>query len=394
MKNINYPLNDIRILDLSRLLPGAYCSQILSDYGAKVLKVEDPVLGDYMRYFPPILNKESAYFLSVNRNKKSIKLNLKTEKGLQIFFKLAKRYNVIIESFRPGVMDKLGIGYGIIKKINPAMIFCSISGFGQDGPYRDKVGHDINYIGYGGVLDITGEMNGPPAIPGVQIGDIGGGGMLAAIAILIAVIGREKHGEGQYIDISMLDGIISWLAIYGGKYLVDGLIPERGKLDLNGGIAGYNIYKTKDGKYLTLGIASEDKFWKALCSAIGRKDLLDRQFDEDQSSLKSTLQEIFLSKKLDEWQCILQNCETCFGPVNSIEEAFMDPQVIHRKLIFGMDHPTEGKIKQIRTAINFSETKQRAEIPPPGYGEHTDQILREIGYDDSSINDLRKEGII
>ena len=324
MNIINYPLNDIKVLDLSRLLPGAYCSQILSDYGATVLKIEDPVLGDYMRYFQPILNKESAYFISVNRNKKSIKLNLKTEKGLQIFFKIAKMYNVIIESFRPGVMDKLGIGYDIIKTINPAMIFCSISGFGQDGPYRDKVGHDINYIGYGGVLDITGERNGPPAIPGVQIGDIGGGGMLAAIAILIAAIGREKHGKGQYIDISMLDGIISWLAIYGGKYLVDGLIPERGNLDLNGGIAGYNVYKTKDDKYITLGIASEDKFWKALCSAIGRIDLLDRQYDKDQLSLKSTLQDIFLSKNLNEWQCLLQNSDTCFGPVNSIEEAFMD----------------------------------------------------------------------
>ena len=264
-------LKELKMLDLSRLLPGPYCTLLLADLGMEVLKVEDLEQGDYMRAMGPVREKDSANFLALNRNKKSMKLNLKVKEGREIFYKLIETYDIILEGFRPGVMERLGIGYQELKKRNPRVIFCSLSGYGQDGPYRERSGHDVNYIGLGGVLELIGSQNGPPVIPGVQIADIGAGGMMAAIAILSAAIHREKTGEGQSLDISMMDGVISWLSIHAGKYFMDREVLKRGEIQLAGRYACYQVYSTKDGRHMSLG-ALEPKFWMNFCEAIGRRN--------------------------------------------------------------------------------------------------------------------------
>jgi len=270
-------LHGVKVLDLTRLLPGNFCTLLLADYGAEILKIEDTDRGDYGRWYPPRVKEQSALFIGLNRNKRSMKLNLKTDKGRGIFMQLVETSDVIVESFRPGVVDRLGIGYDAVRKVNQEIIYCSISGFGQDGPYRDKVGHDINYIGIGGILGITGQRGGSPVVPGTQVADIGAGGMMAVIGVLVALVHRQNTGKGQYIDISMLDGIVSWLSLSASKYFVDGEIPCREGMMLNGQYPCYRVYKTKDGKYLTIG-ALEKRFWENLCRALEREDLIPQQY--------------------------------------------------------------------------------------------------------------------
>jgi crotonobetainyl-CoA:carnitine CoA-transferase CaiB-like acyl-CoA transferase len=289
-------LEGIRILDLTRLLPGPYASLMLADLGAEVVKIEDPRDGKYIRWrwAPSRVKEESPYFLSLNRNKKSMKLNLRSDKGREIFLKLAKNYDVILDGFRPGVMDRLSVGYKDVKKVNPRIIFCAITGYGQDGPYKDRAGHDINYTGVAGILSMTGDRDGPPIISGVQIADIGGGGMLAAFAILAAIIAREKMGRGQFIDISMLDGSIACSVIGLAKFFADGQIPEKGKMLLSGQLACYHIYQTKDKGYISLG-ALEHQSWQNFCKVVGKEDLIKDQFasGERQDEVISILTNIF-----------------------------------------------------------------------------------------------------
>ncbi len=388
-------LDGVKVLDLARLLPGNFCTLLLADYGADVLKIEDTDRGDYGRWFPPCVRTQSAYFLGLNRNKKSMRLNLKTDEGKAIFMQLAQKSDIILEGFRPGVTDRLGIGYGAVRTVNPEIIYCSISGFGQDGPYRDKVGHDINYIGIGGILGITGHRDGPPVIPASQIADIGAGGMMATIGILMALVHRRKTGKGQYIDISMLDGIVSWLSHFASKYFTDGEIPERGGMMLNGQFPCYRVYKAKDGKYITIG-ALEEKFWKNLCRALGREDLTPHQYatGSQGGEVVSQLEKVFLTKSRDEWVEYLEDFEICHGPVNDFQETFSDPQVLHRKMVLEVDHPTEGRIKHLGFPIRFSETPGQIRLLSPGYGEHTRQVLQELGYSDSKIEALEKSGVI
>lgn len=388
-------LHGIKVLDLARLLPGNFCTLLLADYGADVLKIEDTDRGDYGRWHSPRVRTQSAYFIGLNRNKKSMKLNLKTEEGRAIFMHLAQKNDVILEGFRPGVTDRLGIGYDAVRKVNPKIIYCSISGFGQDGPYRDKVGHDINYIGIGGILGITGQRGGAPVIPASQIADIGAGGMMATIGILMALIHRRKTGKGQYIDISMLDGVISWLSLFASKYFADGEIPERGGMMLNGQFPCYRVYRTKDDKHITIG-ALEEKFWKNLCRALGREDLIPHQYatGSEGDEVVSQLEEIFLTKTRDEWVKYLEGFEICHGPVNDFRETFSDPQVLHREMVLEVNHPTEGRIKQVGFPIKFSESPGRVRLPSPGYGEHTKEVLQELGYTEGRIEALKKSGVI
>lgn len=366
---------------------------MLADMGAEVIKIEERERGDYIRWMPPFVKKESAYFLSLNRNKQSIKLNLKLEKGKEIFLKLAEQSDVIIEGNRPGVMAKLGLDYERIRKINPGIIYCSLSGYGQSGPYRDKAGHDINYISLGGILYITGEKNGSPVIPGVQIADQVGG-MYAAISILLALIAREKIGKGQYLDVSMLDGVVSWMTTLSGKFFADGLVLNRGELELSGALACYNVYKTKDGKYLSLG-ALEDKFWKGFCQAVGYKHYIEKQFDWGaQEEIKNSLDKLFLKRTRDEWLKFFKDRDICCEPINQIDEVFSHPQIKKRKLVREINHPTEGKIRQIIFPIIFSETPAKIKSPPPRFGEHTEEVLARIGFNKEEIKELKKEGII
>ena len=388
-------LKGIKMLDLSRLLPGALSSMILADMGVEVLKVEDTSEGDYMRWMSPMVNKLSAYFILTNRNKKSMKLNLKSPQGKEIFLRLIKHYDVILESFRPGVMDRLGIGYEMLKKENPGLVYCAISGYGQDGPYRDLVGHDINYIAQGGILGTTGTEQGKPVIPSVQIADIGVGSLMSAIGILSGIIYRKSTGKGLFVDISMLDGIIFWMHLAMAEYFAKGKLPKLGKEMLTGKYPCYNIYKTKDNQFIAVG-ALESKFWATFCHIIKRPDLIEHQYATGGKRRKvlKEVKEIFRTKNRDEWVGLFKDKDVCLAPVCSVEEVCRDIHLTHRGMFFEIDHPTEGRIKQINFPIKYLGENERENLSAPAHGEHTEEILRGLGYTDESIKSFYEKGAI
>ena len=394
------PLAGIRVLDLTRLIPGAFCTSILGDAGAEVIKVEEPDVGDYERQIHPFIGSMASRFLILNRNKKSIALNLKEDEGREIFLKMVKEADVLLEGFRPGAIKKLGLDYESLKQINRRLIYCSISSFGQDGPYRDVVAHDINILGMSGFFHVTGVKGGAPVIPGLQIAD-SVAGMNAALAILFAHMTREKTGKGQLIDISMFDGVISWM-FDALKYAFAGeSVPERGEGRLCGGFPNYNLYETKDGKYVAVG-SLETKFKNALLKKLGREDLIEQgaeatstEFKESDKELHTFLCETFLTKTRDEWIEELGELNICVSPVNTMEEALSHPQVLFREMALEVNHPSAGKIKQIGSALKFSDIPLDANrLPAPRQGEHTREILGRLGYPESGINELMKKKIV
>ncbi|MFC2948049.1 CaiB/BaiF CoA transferase family protein [Virgibacillus sediminis] len=373
------PLTSIRILDLTRLLPGPYCTLILADFGAEVIKVEEPLYGDYARAEEPKLDEDSAFFHSINRNKKSVSIDLKSKEGKEQFLKLAEEADVVVESFRPGVMDRLGLGYEVLKEVNPSLVYCAITGYGQTGPYALRAGHDINYISYAGLLYLMGESDRGPVVPATQIADIGGGALPATVGILLAVIEQQKTGKGQFVDVSMMDGAISWLQTILPDYFASNKEEKRGELALSGGKACYSVYETKDKGYLAVG-ALEEKFWRKFCEVIGREDfipLLDAPVAE-QHRLKYEIQQIISLKTRDEWLQLFSGTETCVTPVLSIEEIASDPQVKAREMIQELDHPALGKVKQIGFPIKLSGTPAEIRTKAPGLGEHNEQILGKL----------------
>jgi crotonobetainyl-CoA:carnitine CoA-transferase CaiB-like acyl-CoA transferase len=389
------PLTGITVLDLTSLLPGPYSTMMLADLGADVIKIEKPGVGDLTRHYSPKIKREGAYFLSVNRNKRSLALNLTCEKGKAIFMELVKSADVVLDGFRPGVMDKIGLGYDELKSVNPSIIACSISGYGQDGPYANKAGHDINYLSIAGVLGATGTKDGMPVIPGIQIADVGGGAMLAAVCILSALIARQKTGEGQYIDVAMTDGALAWQALTAGRYFADGTIPRPSREMLSGRFACYNVYATKDGRHIALG-ALEPQFWSAFCNAIGREDLIQRQFADgkEADALVDEVREIFYQRKRSEWMALLEDVDCCCEPVNDLDEAFSHPQVMHRKMVVEVDHPTEGKVRQLNFPGKFSKTAPSVRTAAPRLGEHNQEILETLGFTPEEISRLAQEKII
>lgn len=374
------PLTSIRVLDLSRLLPGPYCSMLLADFGAEVIKIEEPGIGDYARENLPKLDKDSAFFHSLNRNKKSVCLNLKSAEGKENFLRLVKDADVVIESFRPGVMKRLGLDYETLREVNPGIIYCAITGYGQDGPYANFPGHDVNYTSYAGLLNLMGERNGKPQIPAAQIADIGGGALPAAVGILLALFGREKTGKGQIVDISMLDGVISWLPTLLPGFLATNEHPKRGELVLSGKLACYEVYQTKDEKWLSVG-ALELKFWNEFCKAIGREDFISKLDApmEVQDQMKIEIQNIISRKSLDEWMGIFSEVDSCVAPVLSFDEMIENPQVKAREMIKNVNHSELGSIKQVGIPIKLSETPGEIRDLAPKLGEHTKEILEEIG---------------
>ena len=387
------PLTGIKILDLTRLLPGPFCTMLLGDLGAEVVKVEDPRTGDPCRLVPPFLKSESAVFLSLNRNKKSLALDLKSEAGREIMVRLARRSDVLVEQFRPGVTDRLGIGYDDMAEVNPGLIYCSLTGYGQTGPYRTRPGHDLNYLAYAGVLDCTGPRDGPPVPPAVQVADCTGG-LLAAIGILAALSARSRTGKGQHVDAAMLDGAFSLLNLHAGSHFA-GETQRRGAMKLSGGTPCYGVYETKDGRYVALG-ALEPKFWQRFCALVGRDDLAPLQYADggDAGRLRRELEALFRERTRAEWLRLLEAEDVCLAPVNSLEEALRDPQITARGMVATMKHADLGSIPQLGIPLRFSETPGSLRLPPPRHGEHTDEILRDLGYSPEKLHDLRERGII
>lgn len=392
------PLEGVRVLDLSRLLPGPFATMMLADFGAEVIKIEDPFQGDYLRWRAPYItkgdHKESAAFLALNRNKKAIILNLKDPKGQEIFYKLAKSADVILETFRPGVVKKLGIDYDTIRKINSRIIYCSLSGYGQDGPYRNLPGHDVNYLGVGGVASLTGEPD-QPKLMGVQVADIGGGGLNAVIAILMAIIAREKTGEGQFLDVSMLDGAMTWLTYALSRFWASNELPPRGNDRLTGGRPGYGIYRTKDNKFISVG-ALEEKFWRNLCVTIKREDLIEvtQPTGELKAEITEVLKQAIATKTRDEWLEISKTTDICVSPAYELDEVISDPQVQAREMIIEFEDSRVGPIKYIGMPFKLSQTPGSIRLRSPGYGEHTDEILRSLEYSEEEIKSLHAKGVI
>ncbi len=394
------PLQDIRVLDLTRLIPGAFCTSILGDYGADVIKVEKTDEGDYERQIPPFIDSMASRFLILNRNKKSIVLDLKKVEGREIFLKMVAEADVLVEGFRPGTMKKLGLDYESLKEINRKLIYCSISSFGQSGPYRDIIAHDINILGMAGFFDVTGMKGGPPVIPGIQIAD-SIAGMNAALGILMALFSRKKTNKGQYVDTSMFDGMLSWM-FDAVKHLFAGEeVPQRGEGRLWGGLPNYNLYKTKDERYMAVG-PLEMKFKNELLKKLGREDLVEEregvtstEFRESDRELHAFLRKTFLTKTRDEWMAELGKLNICVTPVSTLGEALSHPQTLSRKMVLEVEHPLVGKIKQMGSPLKFSDIRPDINrYPAPRLGEHTREILRELGFAESRISELAEEKII
>jgi alpha-methylacyl-CoA racemase len=390
-------LEGVRILDLTRLLPGGFCTLLLADLGADVLKVEDTGMGDYVRWAPPTYegaeeSAKSSLFLALNRNKRSIRINLKEERGREVLLRLVKDYDVVIESFRPGVMDRLGVGYERLRQENPRVIYCAITGYGQDGPYRDRSGHDMNYLGLIGLLGLTGEQGGPPIQSAGQIADLGGGALMAAVGVLAALHERERSGEGQLVDVSMADGALSWLAMVAGRYFADGQVPKRGELDLAGRFVCYRPYACKDG-WVTLG-ALEPKFFQAWCRGVGREDLIDKQFEPPGSEAHGEIERVFLERTREEWREFASQHDCCLEPVLDLDEALESELVRAREMVVQLDQPGTDGVKQLGVPVKLSRTPGGVRAPGPVLGEHTREVLAAAGYSEAEIAELEGAGAV
>lgn len=395
------PLSDLRILDLSRLLPGGFCTLMLADLGADVIKVEDTGAGDYVRWAYPTygtdaeqhLGTRSAYFLALNRNKRSIRIDLKSEGGRTALERLVEGADALVESFRPGVMERLGVGYERLREINPALVYCPITGYGQDGPNRDRAGHDLNYLALNGILGLNGSNeDGPPIQPAVQIADLGGGALSAAFALLAAVHEARRSGEGQMVDVSMTDASMSWLVMIAAKYFAEGEIPRRGGLELAGSLVCYLPYRASDG-WVTCG-ALEPKFWAAWCHGVGREDLVEKQFEAPGSEAWKEVAEVFESRTRAEWKAFNDVHDCCIEPVLDLDEALEAPQATSHGSVVDLDQPGLGRVRQLAFPIPFSRTPAREPAPAPALGEHTEEVMAEAGYGAEEISSLISEGAI
>jgi len=379
-------LTGIRVLDLSRLLPGPFLTMVLADMGADVVKVEDPRVGDYLRALPPAKGGMSGRFLAINRGKRSLALDLKHPAARDVFLTMVEQADVIVESFRPAVMAKLGVGYEACAARNPKIVMCSISGFGQTGPFVDRAGHDLGYIALAGVLAMGGGVaGGPPTMPGVQIADLAGGALWSATAILGALVGRARTGKGAHLDISMTEGALALLAAEFGN-MDCGAKPTRGHDGLNGGLASYGIYQTKDERFLAVG-ALEPKFWIALNTAIGRPPNLAEIVGNPaaQAKTRADLAAIFATKTAAEWNEILAKHDCCVEVVTETTELPAHPLHVAREVFFTIDGGKDvGPVLQVRTPVGTPKSPS----PPPRLGEHTKQVLAEYGIPEATIASL------
>jgi crotonobetainyl-CoA:carnitine CoA-transferase CaiB-like acyl-CoA transferase len=386
------PLHGVRVLDLSRLLPGPYATLVLADLGADVVKVEDPSGGDYLRWMPPMAGEQSGWFHALNRNKRSLALDLRRPEGPATLLRLARRFDVVLESFRPGVMERLGVGYEALSRENAGLVFCSISGYGQDGPYRDRAGHDIDYVALAGVL----ALNGPPERPvplGVQVADVAGGSWPAVAGILAALLGRTATGKGAWVDVAMAEGALAMMALQQGAAAAEGRALRRGAEQLNGGSACYGVYRAKDGGFVALG-ALEPRFFRTFCEAVGRPELGDVQFDRDGAGPRAEVEAIFATRTRDEWGAFAARHDVCVMPVLEGDEPSRDPQLVHRGSFVEVPTPWEGKAMPGLASpvrIRGLDAPLRA---APRIGEDSDAVLAESGFDAGEVAALRASGAL
>lgn len=394
-------LKDVTVLDLTRLAPGPFCTMILGDLGAEVIRVEEPgpPTGRRARQAataaaPPSAERAAAPQNALARNKRSIGLDLKSAPGKEIFTALAERADVLVEEFRPGVARRLGIDYETLAARNPRLVYCSITGYGQNGPYRDLVGHDINYIALAGALSVIGRKDQPPTIPHNLLADYAGGGMQAVVGILAALLARSQNGRGQYIDVAMADGVMQLLAERFSAYFRTGKLGRRGEGMFDGGLPHYNVYRTGDGRYIALS-ALEPWFFANLFRALGREDLIEHEFNRDKyPEIERFLTETFASKTRDEWFEFLRKAEVGVAPVLDLDEVERDPQVMARGMIVELETADGGRTRQVGIPIKFSSTPGSIRRMPPSIGQHTDEILGELGYGAEAIANWRRQGAI
>jgi crotonobetainyl-CoA:carnitine CoA-transferase CaiB-like acyl-CoA transferase len=382
MPNIG-ALHGLTVIDLSRLLPGPYCSMILADHGARVIAIEDK------RFLA-----DGLYFDLINRNKEHMTLNLKSEQGKDIFFRLLQKADVLMEGFRPGVVDRLGVDYESVRRVKPDIIYCSITGYGQNGPFRDRVGHDVNYLSHAGVLELIGTAGEPPSIPGVQIADIAGGGMNAAIGILLALVARQRTAKGQYIDISMTDGMVGLLPVPLFYHHLTGQNPRRSDTALSHRYACYNTYETSDGRYISIG-AVENRFWKKLCEVLEVPQYADLQYDEERrNEIIDDLRRRFKKHSMADWDRILGDADICWGKVQTFSEVIQDPLFRERETVVELPDNQGKPIPTLGVGVKLSETPGSVRTPPAAFGQNTRDILLELGYSEEDIEALTENGVV
>ena len=400
------PLEGIRVLDLSNYVPGALCTMILGDMGAEVIKIEpaEPLAFEGVGYSVKgeERRRETAFF-TLNRNKKSLGLNLRSAEGRDVFLKMAKDADIVIEGYRPGVVKRMGIDYDAVKAVNPRIIYCSLSGFGQDGPYRLYPGHDINYISLAGVLGVIGNAEGPPSVPLNIIADFAGVSLYGTIGIMLALRVRDLTGNGQYLDHTYMEGALHQITWFTQDYFRDGSVLKRGSSWVTGDWACYGVYETKDGKYLSVGCL-EPHFWVNLCRAIGKEQYADhlwtmagttfKEPDERDREIRKSLEEVFKTKTRDEWFDLLMTKDIPVGKVYSIDEVFGDPQILARNMVIEIDDPKVGKVRQMGILPKLSATPGSVRALAPMHGEHTDELLLRYGFSAEDIKKMREAKVV
>lgn len=390
-------LENIKVLDLTRVLAGPFATMILGDLGADIIKIEMPVKGDDARHFGPYINDESAYFISLNRNKRSITLNLKAEKGRELFLEMVKKADVVVENYRPGTMEKLGLGYETLREINPKLIYVAVSGYGHTGPYRERAAYDAVVQAIGGLMSITGAKDGEPTRVGTSIGDIVAG-LYAAIGALAALNTRNETGKGQKVDVAMLDSQVAILENAIARYVVTGEAPAPGG-NRHPSIVPFEDFETLNGKIMIA--AGNDALWASFCKVIGREELIaDEKFktnalrNENYKELRPEIAKVIEKKTTEEWQELLDKAGIPNGPINTIDKVIEHPQVLARDMIIEIDHPVSGKLKVPGIPIKLSETPGEIKRTSPLLGEHRNEILKELlDYSEEEIKELEKENI-
>jgi alpha-methylacyl-CoA racemase len=386
------PLEGVRVLDLSRLLPGPYATLVLADLGAEVVKVEDPRGGDYLRWMPPLVGRQSGAFHALNRNKRSLALDLKAEGGPAVLCRLARRFDVVLESFRPGVLDRLGVGHAALRSENPRIVYCAISGYGQTGPYRDLAGHDLNYCAISGALALNGPEEGP--IPfGVQPADVAGGAWVAVAGVLAALYRRSVTGKGGFVDVSMTEGALGMLATQLGMAWARGAPLRRGREQLSGAAACYRTYRTLDGRFVALA-ALEPRFFARFCEVVGRPELASRHQERDGRGPVEELEALFLTRTSDAWTRLGREHDLCLTPVLEGDEPLRDPQLVARGVFDEVPTPWEGRsVFALATPVRVDAARPPMR-PAPELGADTDAVLEEAGFTQGEVRALRERAVV